>query len=169
VVVSNRLLQWIDPLGLSAEVTVDQCNITIFVGHGLLDSKFDDDGKLKNPEDIDKSQVPPIVKCQPCSGATVIACNSGRYCQIETPIKGYEPPSRAVDWMDDIVGEINKALVAARTDAKNYCKPKGCCDSVNINVKCTFSSWEWLTSVIDTKDGDLKKLCNREVEPVPCP
>ncbi len=118
--VINSPTSTIDQFGLSPDdtQTVQSCNITIFVGHNR-----------KNSPHI------PKIKNNPCSFASVVACN-GVNIPIESPIPGSDPRN------DDIInlvaaGKLARSdLAAARKAAAKLCGCKSNCKQTTITINC---------------------------------
>jgi len=123
---------------------ISKCYVIVFYGHGFGD--YYSDGTPVNFKNLtinqlNQSDVPPVVKNDPCSAAGVLGCNSGNYVKIETPIPGAPQPTYAFHIYEN--GPlIDQAWKAAIEQGKAICKKQGsCCETVKIRFECPNLSW----------------------------
>jgi len=143
--VGNHGIGRVDYIGLSGTQYVSCCQIKIFAGHGLGNSHFTDPGDPTIPDLKDKAKsmkvaeqnddlVPWRVFGHADSGATVIACNSGKNVVIKNPIPGYAPPLK--EFANTLIdSEINLAISAGTIMAKALVT-SGKCPQVSLEVWC---------------------------------
>lgn len=121
--------------GASATQTIPDCNIEIYAAHGFLNPAFNDDGTLKNPNDVDRLAFPHHLKgSTKCSGGAIIACNTAKFATIENPISGVSMDDSEISWA---VGstKISSTVDGAKSFAESICK-NCACEKVTIKVHC---------------------------------
>lgn len=137
--VRNDSLNHTDYVGLlpasQATATVPDCTIVIYAGHGFLDSAFDDQGQLANPNAPDGLPYPHNFKgSQTCSGAALIACNAAKFASIENQIPGVSLSDSQTSVAQGYK-ELESAVGSAKEWAKEICK--NCdCKEVKITIHC---------------------------------
>jgi RHS repeat-associated protein len=144
--VGNDSISRIDAFGLDSTSTlplfdyVPKCEIHIFVGHGFLDSAFDEDGGrkvLKNRRAPGELDIPYAIKSGECAGGTIIGCNTKWYTDVGKGIPGYEQPDGELRGMP-LVDHLKDAEAKAFELGKAICINKNCvsCKKILIRVIC---------------------------------
>ena len=143
--VGNASSGRIDVLGLTADPHtaplidfVPKCEIHIHVGHGFLDSAFQDgDPKvLKDPMAPARLDIPFVIRSGECGGGTISGCNTKWFTKIQNGIPGYEPPDTQITGAQ-LLSHVTDAITKAKDFAKAICGNKSCCcKKVIIKVTC---------------------------------
>jgi hypothetical protein len=151
VFVGNDAIRNVDGLGLKpppsqpTSVTIPDCNIIIFAGHGLSDNWFVDDGKggkewadpsaANRVDALSRVQVPSSVRGDPAVSATaIIACNARWFARVTTHLVQDLPTAEFK------FGAAGALFDSAIENARSYAKDTICksckCKSVTIKVDC---------------------------------
>lgn len=140
--VENHPIRFVDPLGL---YTVKKCNIIIFVGHN----------RAAEPH------VPSGVNNEPCSAASVVACES-KGIKVQIPIAGIQKrPDDSINMSDAAVLALDD-FKKAEAHADIFCKTSKCeCKEVKISIDCSgMSGPERFAMPAGVCGKTLTKKCN---------
>lgn len=137
---ANRPVKSLDSLGLKASenLALDNCTIAIIGGHGL---KLGPSRTVKDPKNLENSELPNDVWCPPCSEAAIIGCNADVVCRKHGGAgngPGTLLPSPLID-DEPSPAQFCRNMLESKNDAfrvaKEICNKKPpCCKKIAILV-----------------------------------